>query len=206
MLVEAAADPAAVLVGFHGYGQLADDMFDELRRVPGADRWTIVSVQALHPFYARGDSKVVASWMTRQDRELAIADNTAYALSAVDAAVPGASDTASGRRPPLVFVGFSQGVAMAYRAALRSSRPAAGVVALAGDIPPELRDDPSLRWPPVLIGVGDQETWYTGGKLDADLAFLQTRGVAHDLVRFEGGHEWTDAFRASVGAWIDRLG
>lgn len=198
VLIERAEAPVGAIVGFHGYAQVAEDMLDELRRIPGAERWTKVSIQALHPFYTRGDSRVVASWMTRQDRDLAIADNTKYALDAVEAAL-----ASSAQRTPhfaLVFVGFSQGAAMAYRAALHSPHPVASIVALAGDIPPELKADESLAWPPVLIGVGDREEWYAGPKLEDDLAFLAARGITHEVVRFAGGHEWTDRFRAAVGA------
>jgi hypothetical protein len=67
-----------LVVGFHGYGQSAEDMLSELERIPGNERWTLLSVQALHRFYSRGHERVVASWMTSQDRELAIADNLAY--------------------------------------------------------------------------------------------------------------------------------
>ncbi len=193
VLVERSSDPIGLLVGFHGYAQLAEDMLEQLNQIPGADRWTRMSIQALHPFYTRGDSKVVASWMTRQDRDLAIADNIAY----VQTALKGFS--------PCVFVGFSQGAAMAYRGALRRSSPAAGIVALAGDIPPDVKQDSSLTWPPVLIGVGDHEEWYAGEKLESDVAFLRAHGVRHDLVRFTGGHEWTDEFRSAVAQFLKRV-
>lgn len=195
MLIEEASQPAGLLVGFHGYGQAAEDMLEQLRLIPGAESWTRVSIQALHPFYTRGDARVVASWMTRQDRELASDDNTRYACDVIDTIATDA---------PLFLAGFSQGAAMAYRAAARSRRPVAGIVALAGDIPPELKTDPSVRWPRVLVGVGDREEWYAGEKLEADLRFLRDHRVTHELVRFAGGHEWTTDFRRAVGAWISR--
>lgn len=197
VLVELSTEPVGVLAGFHGYAQTAEDMHAELQQIPGADRWTKVSIQALHPFYIRGDSKVVASWMTRQDRDLAIADNIAYVQSVIAQAL---ADLAPGL--PVVMVGFSQGAAMAYRAALYSTRPVAGIVALGGDVPPELKEDASLTWPPVLVGVGDREEWYAGDKLAADLTFLQSRGITHQVVRFDGAHEWTAAFRDEVGRFI----
>jgi predicted esterase len=196
VLIERAEDPLGALVGFHGYAQTAEDMLAQLQQIPGAGRWTKVSIQALHPFYIRGDSKVVASWMTRQDRDLAIADNIVYVQTALAQVLSVDSGV------PVVTVGFSQGAAMAYRAALRSPHPVAGIVALGGDIPPELKEDTSLTWPPVLIGVGDREEWYVGDKLDADLRFLESRAITHELVRFDGGHEWTDAFRAAVERFI----
>lgn len=213
VLVEAADDPLGVLVAFHGYAQTAEDMMAELQQLPGADRWTRVSIQALHPFYIRGDSRVVANWMTRQDRELAITDNIAYVQAAITQALQSTrhkSTEHSTQHPStehlaLVCVGFSQGAAMAYRAALHSAHPVAGVVALGGDIPPELKDDESLTWPSVLVGVGDREEWYAGEKLDNDLAFLKARNIPHQVVRFAGGHEWTGEFRSAVGTFIASL-
>ncbi|MBM3751837.1 MAG: phospholipase [Acidimicrobiia bacterium] len=202
VLVERTSDPTGVLVGFHGYAQLAEDMLEQLNLIPGADRWTRVSIQALHPFYTRGDSRVVASWMTRQDRELAIADNIGY----VESVCTGAPVHMEHKGfSPCVFVGFSQGAAMAYRAALRTSVRAAGIIALAGDIPPDVKDVLSTAWPPVLIGVGDREEWYAGDKLESDLTWLRERGIRHDLVRFSGGHEWTDEFRAAAGLFLLRV-
>src|SRR5688572_27516505 len=69
-----AAGPWPLLVGFHGYAESADAHLDAVARIPGIERWLTVAVQALHPFYTR-DQRVVANWMTRQDREFAIADN-----------------------------------------------------------------------------------------------------------------------------------
>ena len=196
---EGAAVSLRVLVAFHGYGQSAEDMLEELRRIPGADQWTRVSIQALNRFYTRGDAKVVANWMTREDRDQAIADNIAYVNSAIQHISTAAPSTRA-----LVFVGFSQGVAMAYRAALLGARPVAGIIALAGDIPPELRTDVAHRhpWPKVLIGVGHLEQWYSSDKVEQDEAFLAARGVEHSVVRFKGGHEWTEEFRTAAGSFL----
>ena len=108
--------PAPVLVGFHGYAERAEVQLDRLRAIPGAERWCLVSIQGLHRFYQPRTNDVVASWMTRQDRELAIADNVAY-VTAVLETVAAEYRT----RRPLVLAGFSQGVAMSFRAAVRAT-------------------------------------------------------------------------------------
>ena len=173
-------------------------MLEEMRRIPGSDAWRLVSVQALHRFYTRGGNQdVVASWMTRQDRESAIADNIEYLNRAVAA---GGEDAGA-----IVYLGFSQGASMAARAAVRGSIRAAGLVMLGGDIPPDVRDGPTAEFPPVLIGVGSRDTWYSGARSDADIAFLEQRGIPHEVVRFDGGHEFTDEFRSRVGRWIAML-
>jgi predicted esterase len=130
--------PSHWLVGFHGYGQNAAIFLDMMRAIPGALDWTLISVQALHPFYHPRTNEVLANWMTRQDREHAIADNVKY-VDAVLTDVAGVHGEPGG----IVFAGFSQGVAMAFRAALLGARRGA-VFAAGGDVPPELmtRDGP----------------------------------------------------------------
>src|SRR5262245_21301945 len=75
--------PFPLLVGFHGYKESAEHMLAELVRIRGARGWLLASVQALNRFYDRDNAKVIAGWMTRQDREFAIADNIAYVASVV---------------------------------------------------------------------------------------------------------------------------
>jgi predicted esterase len=204
VLVAGADAGAAIgtLVSFHGYAQSAGEALAEALAIPGLAAWRVVAIQALHRFYTRGDREIVASWMTRQDRENAIADNIAY----VDAALDEVFARQAAPRAPIVYVGFSQGVAMAYRAALRGRHHAAGIVALAGDIPPDVDPPPDGReWPPVLIGVGDRETWYSPEKVSRDRTLLGSRGVRHEIKTFAGGHEWTDDFRERVRDFTTRI-
>ena len=186
--------PIGLLVGCHGYGQDADAMLDEMRQLPGLERWRLVSVQALHRFYTRNSERVIASWMTRQNRDEAIADNIEYLRRAVEAA---GGDSV----PRIAYLGFSQGASMVARAAARADRPADALVILGGDIPGDVRKDPTVTLPPVLIGCGLQDTWYAK-LVEEDIAFLKARGIPHELVRFEGGHEFTDEFRRAAGRFL----
>lgn len=190
--------PSPLLVGFHGYGEHAGQHLRELSSIPGTDGWLLVSVQALHRFYERKSGTVVCSWMTSEDREQMIRDNLAYVDSVV-ATVSDAYDTTS----TVVYSGFSQGVAMAYRAAIRGRVQAAGIIALAGDVPPELQTEEPAGWPRVLIGRGSDDPWYTKEKLDSDLTLLATKNVSVDTAVFDGGHEWHDDFRAAAGHLLE---
>src|SRR6266545_2585549 len=111
MLVRPARAAAArgLLVGFHGYMESAAIQLERLEGIPGASAWTLASIQGLHRFYRGRSEEVVASWMTREDRDLAIADNLAYVAAALD-------EVPRGRFTRIVYAGFSQGVAMAFRA------------------------------------------------------------------------------------------
>jgi len=190
-----AGPPLGLLVGFHGYGENADLHMEELRRIPGSAGWGLCAVQALHPFYNRA-GQVIASWMTRLDRDEAIADNVRYVAQVVHAVAARAG--ASG---PLVFLGFSQGAAMAYRAA--AAHPGCrGVAVLGGDLPPELAERDLATLPPVLLGRGESEEWYDAAKMEHDVTLLRAKGVDVRPLVFRGGHEWTDEFRAAVAAFL----
>jgi predicted esterase len=187
-----------MLVGFHGYGEGADIQLERMRRIPGADRWLLVSIQGLHRFYQRRANEVVASWMTRQDREHAIADNLAYASAVIDAVereYPGGSR--------LVLTGFSQGVAMMFRAATASSRPVDGVIAVGGDVPPELGPAVLARVRRALICHGARDEWYTEEIFGRDIQRLREAGVTIRPLEFGGGHEWSDEVVQAASSFLD---
>jgi predicted esterase len=187
-----------VVLAFHGYRQRAETMVEMLEPVPGIERWIIASIQALHPFYDRGGN-VVASWMTKEDRDAAIAENIEYVDEATVAL------QRERRADVIVCVGFSQGAAMAWRAGVLGRRRADGIVSLGADIPPELRDAPSENFPISLIAGGTSDEWYTEEKMGVDLALLEAKGAPHGSFRFAGGHEWTDDFRAELGRFLSTL-
>jgi predicted esterase len=192
------APARALVVGFHGYGEDARSHLAALERLPGADGWLLCAVQALHPFYTRR-GEVVACWMTSHDREQAIADNVRYA-SAVVAAVRREHPRAAER---LAWVGFSQGVAMAYRAAAAAGHPARALIALAGDVPPDLASRELPGFPPVLVGTGRADQWYTPQRMEEDVALLRAKGVEAEGFAFDGGHEWAEPFIRRAGAVLN---
>ena len=197
-LVDIPEHSRATLVGFHGYQENAALHFAVLKQVAAGRPIGIVSVQALHSFYTRANN-VVASWMTREDRELAIADNVAYVARVLDAL---ADDPGITR--PLIYAGFSQGAAMAYRAATMVQRPSDGVIILAGDVPPDVVPLASSL-PRILLGRGTEDSWYDEAKASADRASLSEAGASVTEYVFHGGHVWTPEFVSRASAFVDEL-
>jgi predicted esterase len=195
-LVESPATNGAapLLVGFHGYAEGAEAQLERMRAIPGTDRWRLVAIQGLHRFYQRRDNQVVASWMTRQHRELAIADNLAYVagvISEVTREFPAA--------PRIVLTGFSQGVAMTFRAAVAASPPVHGVIAVGGDVPPELDAIALARVGAALVCRGELDEFYSREKFDSDVRRLRDAGAGVRTLLFAGGHEWSaDVVRAAA--------
>lgn len=183
-----------LLVGFHGYGQMADEHLPILQRIPGADNWICCAIQALHPFYPR-PNVVGACWMTSQDRELRIEENIRY----VDQVV-----TRIRSQNPvsqiLVYLGFSQGTAMACRAAIGGEHLPSGVMLLGGDIPPELDD--LDRMGRVLIARGRRDPIYRRDRWDSDLSRLENSSLTTTRCEFDGGHEVSEAWFQAAGAFL----
>ena len=198
LLRRTGAPAAGVLVGFHGYAEHAGHQLERLSDIPGANEWMLLSVQGLHRFYRGRSEDVVASWMTREDRLVTIADNVEYVQAALDAAGPPAGGV-------LVFAGFSQGVAMAFRAAVNGRRAAHGVIAVGGDVPPELLQDRTAPFPAVLLVRGETDAWYTPDRFQSDTASLTARGVQIYAETVPGGHEWTPRVSARAGWFLAQL-
>lgn len=190
-------EPAPLLLGFHGYAETAEVHLERLRAIPGGERWLIVSVQGLNRFYQRRSNDVVAGWMTRQNRELAIADNLSYVASVVDAVSREWPTTSI-----LVCAGFSQGVAMTFRAAAAASLTVAGVIAVGGDVPPEL-DAASLgRVRTALVCHGARDEFYTTEIFAKDVERLREADVNVRPLDFQGGHEWSAEVATAASAFL----
>jgi len=147
--------------------------------------------------------------MTRQDRELAIADNLAYVDRALEAVLHEwsafahqAGDELRRDEPPLVLAGFSQGVAMAFRAACATARHVDGVIAVGGDVPPEIDAASLAHVQTALVCRGARDEWYTEEKFRHDAARIQEAGAAVLTVAFDGGHEWSAAVLDAASAFL----
>jgi predicted esterase len=190
-------EPWPLLVGFHGYRESAATHMAALETIPGTERWLLVAIQGLHRFYTKGGD-VVASWMTREDRELAIDDNITYVSQIVEAV---RAQFPTGRA--LVFVGFSQGVAMAFRAAAHI--PATALIVAGADVPPDVAAGTPVPLPPVLYGRGTRDELYSAEFHARDVAALERLGASVESVSFDGGHELTPEFLAIAGRTLVNL-
>jgi len=193
-----AAAQRGLLVGFHGYMETGQIQMERLEAIPGSSAWTLVSIQGLHRFYRGRTEQVFASWLTREDREDAIADNLAYVSAAMEH-VPH-DDWA-----PVVYSGFSQGVAMAFRAGLLGVARTVGIAAVGGDVPPELLTDRDVQFPAILYTRGARDEWLSEPRFDRDVAAMNARGVAVTTKVYDGAHEWNDEVSRAIGDFLDTL-
>jgi hypothetical protein len=52
-----------------------------------------------------------------------------------------------------------------------------------------------------LLARGTNDVWYTEEKFKKDVSYLTATSGVRPL-HFEGGHEWTDAFREAAGEFL----
>lgn len=191
----------------HGYGQLAQYFIRKFQAV--ADHgWRIVAPEGAHRFYLEGYSgRVGASWMTKEDRLADIADYLRF----LDLLRKG-RETTDGSLPH-VLLGFSQGVATAFRwMAMGEGGPGSwhGIVAHSGIIPPDLpQDEGLLEDAPALHLIGGLEdafiTSLEDGFSTSEQEWQRCGGQPHQTLRltFNGGH---DIHAASVIQALGHIG
>ena len=99
-----------IWIVLHGYGQLANSFLDWFKPVFSKNR-LIISPEGLHRFYWKGfNGKVVASWMTKEDRLDDINDYINYLDNIIYQIKPLVSTKSFYH-----ILGFSQGAATACR-------------------------------------------------------------------------------------------
>jgi len=202
-------DPAGaeeVWFVIHGYGQLAGRFIERFRALPGAGkRRAVVAPEALSRFYVEREvgphgreSRVGASWMTREEREGEIRDYVEYldlvaaeVLGEAAARHPAASASSDeGPAPRLIILGFSQGAETASRwAVLGETRPSTLILwggGLAADLDPA-RTTAALAGVMIRFVVGDDDPWGLHKAADA-LARLRDSGIAAERIDYPGGH------------------
>jgi predicted esterase len=84
-------------------------------------------------------------------------------------------------------------------------RECAAIVAMHGDVPPELKATATRAWPRLLTITGSRDEWYTPERLESDMEFLRERRPDARKQIVEGGHEWTDGLVREVGRWLAEI-
>jgi len=182
-----AEKPSRIWIVLHGYGQLTPYFIQKFQ--PLADKGNfVVAPEGLNKFYLNGyNGRVGATWMTKDERENDIADNTRY-LNAVYQAVTQEFDGAV----PVSVLAFSQGVATASRWLANSDVKVDQFIAWAGSIPPD------MDWKPFANRMNSMKLHYVFGRKDEffdedkimrNLHLWKDVGISCDMDFFEGVHD-----------------
>ncbi len=181
----------------HGFGQLALSFIEPF--IPfEADTRLVVAPEALSRFYLdtrpahSGTSRVGATWMTREDREVEIADTVAYLDALYERVLLELANRTVARGMIRVHaLGFSQGAAAVSRWAAQGSAVVDNIVIWGSGIPQDVNLRAlGARRPELSIDVvyGTLDEWITPESVAAQRAVLEASGVPYRIHPFDGGH------------------
>ncbi len=77
-----------------------------------------------------------------------------------------------------------------------------GVIAVGGDVPPEIAPSALARIPAALICRGTRDEWYAAATFDNDVKRLREAGTAIEPLQYDAGHEWSNAVAQAAGRFL----
>jgi len=172
----------------HGYAQLANYFiknFDALN----TGKVLVVAPEGLNRFYWNGFSgKVVASWMTKEDREEEIRDYVAY----LDEVYREVLSLLENKNVKITALGFSQGTATVCRWLANSRSHADHLVLWAGAFPGDMDlqlNKAVFNNMRTMLVTGDNDEFINEEQVKEYEQLLKDRGISHEVLRFKGKHE-----------------
>lgn len=176
-----------VWIVFHGYGQLAEYFikhFEELNENENC----VIAVEGLSRFYVDGlTGRVGASWMTKDDREQEIVDQSNY----INTVLKDAGIDTNSPDYNLIVMGFSQGTATAIRWMVNNDVRPEHLVMWAGSFP---HDVDTTKKPEIFNGLslhyayGLQDQFLKDVDMDEKLEEMKKTGMEIRNWTFEGKH------------------
>lgn len=175
-----------LLYVLHGYGQRAKFFIRKFYEMENKG-YTIVAPEGLHRFYLEGTSgRVGASWMTKDHRESDI-ENYLTFLNTLHHDLSSEQDWQE-----IAVLGFSQGVATAFRWLATSDIKPAKFLICSGQVPPDVDlitkkkifDSIEMTY---FSGVNDP--YRTEASVQEFYEAVASSKLSMELVNFEGAHE-----------------
>jgi predicted esterase len=172
----------------HGYGQLASSFLKRFTSLNDREI-LVVAPEGLHRFYWEGFSgKVVASWMTKEERQSDISDYIGY-LDAVYTQVVPSTDAR------IRLLGFSQGTATACRWALLGQAKFDDLILWSGAFPDDvdyINNTALFNSLNIKLLVGDKDQFFSMQQVEEHKEAIVSQGVEVELITFDGEHEIYD--------------
>ena len=175
-----------ILFVFHGYGQLAGYFGKHFEKL--GSEYFVVIPEGLHRFYVSGtEGRVGASWMTKEDREVDIENQSMYLNSLLKQL--NVSDHPNAK---LYVLGFSQGVATAMRWIIRNNIKIDAFINWAGSIPHDLdteKVEKAFDRLSMQIIIGDKDPYFKEEVRENLLAWIEKYKLSVDFHSFDGEHK-----------------
>ena len=175
-----------IWIVFHGYGQLAEFFIRKFLPLDSAERLIIAPEGTNYAYLKDFDGRVGANWMTRHEREMAIANNHRFFEKLMQSILEKFTEM-----PKIHILGFSQGAATATRWASQWEMPIDTLVLWAGGFAWDLHLETAkekFEATDLVMVFGDQDEFLTQERLSKQQEILGLLGKEPFFLNFSGGH------------------
>jgi predicted esterase len=172
-----------VVIALHGYAQLASFFIKNFSFLKETNT-AVYAPEGLSKFYWQGmGGRVVASWMTKEDRANEIIDQQFYLNSILDQII------IAHPKAKITVLGFSQGSATACRWISKMNHNIHRLIIWAGDIPEDALTSKQLLSTPIKIVLGDNDEFISSETAEKRMRTYMKSGFDIQRINYEGGHK-----------------
>lgn len=185
-LGELSKDTSEIVIVFHGYAMLAKHFVKKFSSMVNSNR-VVVAPEGLSKFYwEQMSGKVVASWMTSEDRFNEIKDQVNY----LDLMLKEVLNSIQKSQLKISIIAFSQGVSTAARWLINSKNIEPNkIVFWAGSIPEEYFLNDKVKAIETFYVYGDKDPYVKKKDVDSKVRQINKIGFDFQIIEFEGLHE-----------------
>lgn len=173
-----------VIIACHGYAQLGKYFIKKFEAL-SSESVCVVIPEGLSKFYWEGmGGKVVASWMTKEDRENEIRDYVSYLTQVYELILD------QNPKVSITAFGFSQGTSTISRwLALADSLTINRLILWSGSFPMDVVNHEVFSKIKVDYVVGNKDEYLSNENIEKLMLELTSRNIKPKLTTFDGGHE-----------------
>jgi predicted esterase len=176
-----------IIMAFHGYGELVRYFIRKFDFLDEAKHY-VIAPQGLSKFYMNKHTRVGASWMTKENRELDLKNQLHYIQTVFETETKGVN----WNNKKLIIFGFSQGAATVSRWAATHKIPFDKLIVCGGQLGYELTaaDFDFVKTDAQTIALlGDNDQFYNGDNVQKMKDGFKTVFPKGEFQIFEGKHE-----------------
>ncbi|MDB4088117.1 hypothetical protein N9544_00685 [Flavobacteriales bacterium] len=174
-----------VIIACHGYAQLGKYFIKKFESICNDERAVVVP-EALNKFYWNGmNGRVVASWMTKEDRESEIEDYINYLNQIYEVIREKNKDV------KIIAFGFSQGSSTISRwiAQKNINIECERLILWSGSFPLDVIEELIFKTIPFQYLFGNEDEYYSKERIQELELTLNNKGVTPEFIEFKGGHK-----------------
>lgn len=176
-----------ILFALHGYGQLSEYFLKKLEPIFNEERLVVVPEATNYAYLEGFSGRVGANWMTRHERESAIANNHDYLNGLLENILLKYTKT-----PIIKVLGFSQGAATATRWVSQLPMSVDSLILWSGGFAHDLNlreTGEKLKNTEIMIVLGNNDNLITPDSIQKQDEFISTLPLKVEKLQFEGGHD-----------------